>query len=70
MLIFISSTSHGVEVFHPNFFRFVGKSCDVCVDCVCMCLSERLCVYIPGGADRGDGGGSQGDAVQTALLQQ
>lgn len=35
-----------------------------------MCLCERLCVYIPGGADGGDGGGSQGDAVQPTLLQQ
>lgn len=29
-----------------------------------------LNVFIPGGADRGDGGGAQGDAVQPALLQQ
>ncbi len=46
--------------------------------CVCVCVRVCvwvgvcvcLCVYIPGGADRGDGGGSQGDAMQSTLLQE
>lgn len=33
-------------------------------------VCEHLKGSIPGGADRGDGGGAQGDAVQPALLQQ
>lgn len=36
---------------------------------MCVCVNI-LNVFIPGGADRGDGGGAQGDAVQPALLQQ
>lgn len=33
-------------------------------------MYEHWHVYIPGRADGGEGGGSQGDAVQPALLQQ
>lgn len=33
-------------------------------------VCEHLTVVLPGGADGGDGGGAQGDAVQPALLQQ
>lgn len=65
MLVLTYYTSHRVEVFHPNSFLV---SCGVCVRLHHVC--ERLHVIIPGGADGGDGGGSQGDAVQPALLQQ
>lgn len=33
-------------------------------------MCEHWDVYIPGRADGGEGGGSQGDAVQPTLLQQ